>query len=174
VVVKVVWCRISTFRSCLIGHFRVHSPCKSRSAVLTEVIWVVVNSPMRLGVCGDRSGRDHARSRPSACAAIGVFRDRPRLSCHGFGMSASRQWQGLGHPSFPEKPEPTRFGNTRRGCILLPGNPSELAESPLLNSYLAAECGHSLFTNDICARLVFSASLLGLGRRCGGSPWCCW
>ena len=37
-------CRISTFSSCLIGHFRVRSPSKSRSAVLTEVIWVAEDS----------------------------------------------------------------------------------------------------------------------------------
>ena len=38
-------------------------------------------------VCDDRSWRGLARSRPSAWAAIGVFRDRPRLSCYGFVIS---------------------------------------------------------------------------------------
>jgi hypothetical protein len=35
----------------------------------------------------------------------------------------------------------------RRGCILLHDNPSALAESSRLNSYLAAECSHSLSTD---------------------------
>ena len=38
-------------------------------------------------VCDDRSWLGLARSRPSAWATIGVFRDRPRLSCYGFVIS---------------------------------------------------------------------------------------